>query len=347
MSERYVRAAVVCVAGLLSVVAAAACVGDSPTATGPTGEDGGNAGDSGSPTQNDATAPVDSGASDAGAVDAATDATTGPACDLTKPFSSGATTMLAALDTDHQEYSPRLSADELTIYYARYPGIVGTDTAPAPDIFTATRSSIADAFPPGTPLLSVDTPHTQQDPSLSPDGLTLYYAVDYLTTTCTDLGLCIAKATRTSLTNDFSSPVILVDEHGSQAEPYAAGANVYYTTHSATTMGDDLTNVGQSTAFAIVNSAADESSPVLSPDELTLYFSSNRTSDASTDGDIWKATRTSKTDPFAAPTHVDELSTNRDENPGFVSPDGCRIYFSRDDGTGQSYNLYVASKPAK
>lgn len=85
---------------------------------------------------------VESGAPDAplgtdSAVDAA-DATvidaSVPRCDPKKPF--GAPVLVSGLSTSDDDASARLSADELTVFFAR--GVAGSG---APDIYAATRAS--------------------------------------------------------------------------------------------------------------------------------------------------------------------------------------------------------------
>jgi hypothetical protein len=81
--------------------------------------------------------------------------------------------------------------------------------------------------------------------------------------------------------------------------------------------------------------------PALSGDGLTVYFASNR---MSTVRRIWTASRTATTSPFSAPVLVDGI-TPSDPSPGWVSNDGCRLYFS--NGGPTNGRMYVASKPPR
>ena len=94
--------------------------------------------------------------------------------------------------------------------------------------------------------------------------------------------------------------------------------------------------------FTAVNTADAESDNVFSSDELTLYFASDRAGGKG-GADIWKATRTSKSSAFGAPTNVTELNTTSDDAPSWISDDGCRIYVTR--GSAGSYSIYAATKP--
>jgi hypothetical protein len=85
---------------------------------------------------------------------------------------------------------------------------------------------------------------------------------------------------------------------------------------------------------------------VLQAGGLVLYFFSDR---LPSDGyDIWVASRKSDVEPFAFHTNVTELNTEAQEWPTWVSPDGCRLYFSRRPGErGDNYDLYVAERVPK
>jgi len=72
---------------------------------------------------------------------------------------------------------------------------------------------------------------------------------------------------------------------------------------------------------------ADEAVPVVSADELTIYFHSTRGSDSA--GDIWMARRASKQAPFTDITLVPNVNVSGAADvPAFVSRDDCRLYIS-------------------
>jgi len=52
-------------------------------------------------------------------------------------------------------------------------------------------------------------------------------------------------------------------------------------------------------------------------------------------------------DAFSALVNVVELNTDSSQAPGWVSPDGCRLYFHSSDVQAADYDLWVAEKPAK
>jgi Tol biopolymer transport system component len=195
---------------------------------------------------------------------------------------------------------------------------------------------------------SIDTQDLEQDPSLTADGLSIFFTTGSMgKNKCVGGNFCIAQAFRGSPVAGFTDAGFVVNNAGAnQRTPYVVGngPTVYYALSSASTADFDITSTSGSGTLVNVNSPFAETSPVVTPDELTLYFASNRGSDGGTESDIWVATRKKKTDAFDPPTRVDALSSASDESPGFISSDGCRMYMTRDDGAVGGPNLYFASK---
>jgi Tol biopolymer transport system component len=94
-----------------------------------------------------------------------------------------------------------------------------------------------------------------------------------------------------------------------------------------------------------LNGTWNTGAPVPSADDLTIFMSSDRIGGQGSQ-DIWIARRASVNDPFGAPANVSELNTANNDQPGWLSPDGCRLYFNSDrpGGFGAS-DLYVAERP--
>jgi WD40 repeat protein len=89
-----------------------------------------------------------------------------------------------------------------------------------------------------------------------------------------------------------------------------------------------------------IDDAGNEGCPVLAPDELTIYFCSDRVGGFG-DHDFYLSRRSSASEPFGAEflvTDVDGLmNTSIPEGPTWVSPDNCELFFLRD-------TLYVATR---
>lgn len=76
--------------------------------------------------------------------------------------------------------------------------------------------------------------------------------------------------------------------------------------------------------------------PVVSPDELTLYFAAY---EVGRQTDIWRATRATTKASFGEALPLAEINTaDANEVPSFISEDGCRLYFDRNSNVPFSWN---------
>jgi hypothetical protein len=287
------------------------------------------------------------GGSDAATNDATDAAIVG--CDLVAPF--GAAVAIAELNTSASESDPRLTHDELTMYFTRISG------STADDIWVATRSSKTAPF--GAPTkLAIDTTGSENTATVTGDDLTLYF-----TTSRSTPGPAIFMATRPSTSVDFGTATnvssINVSSTGSYRSPYVMpdGLGLYFDSDVGATAGGpcggSCTDIFRATAttpgsftldtgaFVNVNTSDVETNAVVTIDELTLYFYSDHAGVPH----VWRATRASKSAPFGTPSPSFELDSTL-TLPGWISDDGCRLYISKEI-TSNNLDLYVASKPAK
>jgi hypothetical protein len=92
----------------------------------------------------------------------------------------------------------------------------------------------------------------------------------------------------------------------------------------------------------------DDAHPSLTPDELSIYWQSNRPGAAGVWA-IWTATRPSISAPFSNVRNVAELNTDQ-ENAGSGAPhitaDGLTIYFHSKRNADLSRDVYVANRPS-
>jgi Tol biopolymer transport system component len=290
-----------------------------------------------------------SGAPDGGAdtgVDVAIDApdSSGPTCDTSKPF--GAPVLITELSTTEHDLFPRLTHDELTVYFERYPSAdAGIGSS---DIYVATRASLAAPFGAATKLPGgINGSSNEFDPSVTADNLTLFFASNR----AGSAGVDIWMSTRADTASPFGAPAtIAIDTAVNEHSPYvlADGLTLYFTG----TAGSSLlraTRASSSAAFALdtsglldgINTTNNEVGPAVTPDELTLYFGSQRA--GSQMFDVYVATRTSTSSPFGSIARVDAVDTAGNDLPGWISDDGCRLYLHSD--VAGSYDIYVATKP--
>lgn len=142
----------------------------------------------------------------------------------------------------------------------------------------------------------------------------------------------------------------LATDHDTHPFLSVNGRSLWFTSSRGGSGGDDLwhsEDVGgvfhPPVNEAVLNSASAESNPVLSADQLTIYFMSTRVAPGTAGGsEIWRATRATTGDGFGTPTPVGELNTPLDDAPAWLSPDNCRIYLSTD--RGGTWDVYVSSR---
>ena len=254
----------------------------------------------------------------------------GPRCDPNAEFGAGVG--LTNLNTaDSSEDGATLSPDELTIYYSKI------TSATSVDIWTATRATLDEVFMNPKPLPgAVNTASYERHPSVTADGQTMYL---YSEVTSGDYQLMVAA--RSPSTGNF----------GVATKLGIAGADGYVLPgHQAlyfSGRGPDLwRSARNNNAFdppvlvpgAKLNSPDNEGAPVVSADELTIYFSTSRTANY----ESFTASRSSALGEFGEPTPVTILNTTEIEFPSWISSDGCVLYFTRMQ-SGR-YDLFVATR---
>jgi hypothetical protein len=166
-------------------------------------------------------------------------------------------------------------------------------------------------------------------------------------------GLHIALATRPNVTVAFSAmrTVANINDATNTADPYLLGGGnvMYLSSDLAGNLGlyrSTKVNGAFSTPTLVpgvnLDTSAIENNPVVTPDELTLFFGSTR-SGGTGDFDIYEARRAHVADGFGAPIELKGLNTAGGDMPNWVSPDGCTLYFTRQE-PNVGYQLYMASR---
>ncbi len=224
---------------------------------------------------------------------------------LGEPVKSG-----APLNTTSDDWSMTITADGLTAYFstARFGGR-GSD-----DLWMVTRPTPNEPW--GEPVNlgpSVNTSASEGYPSISADGLTLFFSEMFASTRSRPLrpggrgGQDLWMTTRATTEDDWGTPV----------------------------------NLGP-----VVNSAADERCPCISADGLSLYFGSNRPGGSGT-LDLWVSTRPDTGSDWTTPVNLGSaINSSDDDSDPSLSPDGLTLFFAswgRPEGFG-SHDLYVATR---
>jgi hypothetical protein len=313
---------------------------DSTTGSGSSGSSSGT-GASGSGTSigssGSGSGPGDAGAAgyvtDSGqdaAVDAANDQEPADspqnACDLGAPF--GVPVPIAgAINTAAKEGGPRLTADELTMYFSR--AVAGATSS----LFIAHRSSATAPFDTATPLTALDESFDEYDPTTSTELAIFFTAVDRASS-CDIWG-----ATRASAADSFGAPgaVGAVNSGASEQTPFltADSAALWFASNRPGGPGNyDLYRAAATGAsfdspalVAELSTSSNEFTPTLAPDRLVVFFSSDRPGGLGGE-DIWTASRGSVNDAFSGVAAVSPVNSGSDDFPGWLSADGCRLYMS-------------------
>ena len=179
-----------------------------------------------------------------------------------------------------------VSADELELYFtSTRAGGLGNE-----DLWVSTRQSAHDLWGPPTNLQNVNSSYRDAFPSISRDGLTLYFS-DYFYGPDRPGGL--------------GGHDLWFSTRASRKDPWGAPVN----------MG---------TPF---NSSSMEVSSTLSHDELIFIFGSTR-SGGSGNYDLWMCTRPSVQDAWGPPVNMGQpLNSGSHDYYGNLSPDGLVMFF--------------------
>jgi hypothetical protein len=282
-----------------------------------------------------------------------------PRCDITKPFSTPV--FVPGLGEPSAVWigGLRLSPDGLTGYFFMN---YGPDGASSSKLYEAAR--LSEGAPFGNAInLAVDSAYAavdQFDPTVSGSGLTLVF--EYSSSTPTGTLPQLGALTRASTAVPFSAiGWVLGIDGGLEADsPFFRedGAVLYFSSRWNVDGGSSQVfvapwtqaSLGAPIAVDLGSALTDDGDPVVTPDDLTIYFSSNRPDVQAQGGyDVWVATRVTASAPFSSFTNVTELNSSYDDRPTFVSSDGCTLYFMRyffdDIHPGGVFTQYVADKP--
>jgi Tol biopolymer transport system component len=268
----------------------------------------------------------------------------GVPCDPDKPFD-----LVSALLAPQPLFtwaSLRLSPDLLTGYFSGGP-VQGPG-----GMYTSTRSAVDSPFAPDNPIpgVGLDAPD-EGGPTVSGDGLTLVFARNP-----NGIPARLYYATRANAAAPFEYGGLLPTVNatlGDDQTPFLRedGRVLYFVSSRVAGQGDDIyrslregSSYGMPSLVDELNSPFDEIGPTVTPDDLTIYFGSNRPGPTALGNyDVFVATRASASEPFSAPRRVIELDTADGQIPSFVTRDRCALYFYGSRNR-QPMTVYVATK---
>lgn len=284
--------------------------------------------------------PAEAGAPDAAVTEAGLDAAS-PACDPAKAFDPPR--LVEGLDIGPDQADIRLSADERDAFFvAQY-----ADAGNVADIFRASRATTQEPFSGATLVAELSSPNSEDSPAVSGDLLSIVFSSGR----SGNNDLWFASRPSTIAAWGAPSPIPIASSKAGENDAFlsADGEELWFT--SQRTGDDDIyvskkvgNSFGEPKRVEELSSPASDQAPVLSHDGLVVYWQSQRNEDgaASGKGDVFVATRASRTDAFSGRRRVTELDTAFKEKPNWLSTDRCRLYF-HSDRTGTTH-VYVAER---
>jgi len=227
-----------------------------------------------------------------------------------------------------------LSANTLDLIFAFQPAGAATKS-----LYEMTRATTTAAWTTPVQLTTIDIGMSEESPRLSLDDLTLYFGIDG----------DIYQSTRATIGGAFSAPTKVTAISTTAYEKWMAicAGNVVMVSRANGANEQDLfegtLTGGATTADTVLNSASNEISTYLSPDCLTVYFSSDRsgqsqlyTSTRATINDAW-------TTPTLAPTPFSPADGSDNED-AWISSDLRTFVFAGIRGAATTKDLYISTR---
>jgi Tol biopolymer transport system component len=183
-----------------------------------------------------------------------------------------------------------------------------------------------------------------QGPSVSADGLTLYFDSQrsginhlYVTRRADRASAFGAPSEITELDNaqgEFNATTT-ADEREIFFDSKITGVYCLYTA----TRADAQSKWGAPSRLDQTCATTESAGPSVSPDGLTLYYVTH--SSGTFEGTLVVTTRAQRTDAFAAGAPIAELDAGQPKGYPAISPDGLTMYFE----SGSPLDLWVTSRP--
>jgi Tol biopolymer transport system component len=256
--------------------------------------------------------------------------------------------LISEVSSASLDNAPTLSANELTmVFHSLRSGGPG-----GRDLWIAQRSTTTAPFDTPTLMTQVNSSSEEYGPSLSADGLELYFGSNRPGGSG-DYDIWVAK--RAAVGDAFASPVVLPAVNSTATDYFpilsADGLSLYFaSTRSGglgnhdtwvSTRADQTSAFPAPTNFADTNTSDDEIAIAMSADKLTFFIQSSR---SGTLGgyDVWIASRSTTAQPFGATSNLTAVNSTSQDQATWLSPDGLRLYQSSD--RGGSWSIYLSER---
>ncbi len=265
----------------------------------------------------------------------------GSRCDRSKPF--GTPQPVLGLTTDFTEGGASLSRDGLALLF--HTNV--TTGNEANRIHVAGRAGEGAPFGAAQPLVGNFGDLSMNDPHLVSSGRLFFTAGRN-----GDAFQVESAILKGDLTLEARASIPSLASSSATIQPYATDGRLYVASERARNafhiFAATITAAGEIETPQLVDELVGpgaEWRPVVTPDDLTIYFARSPTADIA-GMDIFVARRTTPTEKFGAPELVAELSEpGVFDNPTWVSADECRIYFESVRRQGGGGDVWVAERP--
>jgi len=231
-------------------------------------------------------------------------------------------------DTDDVQ-DPSLTFEQLELYFS-------SPTGGQLDIWVSRRTVATDPWGPSTLVSELSSPQNDEDPEVSVDGLSMYFASDR------GGGERIYMSQRRTRDTPWGTPM-LVSTLGSSAldkAPALDRGQLYLAFGSqrgtatvahlfAATRPDASAAWLSASQLTALNSAWEDTDPALFSNGSGLVFASRRPTQGGT-ADLFQAARPDESAPFESLAPISELNTAFTEESPWMSQDGRHILFTSD-----------------
>ncbi|MBK8212868.1 MAG: hypothetical protein IPK71_03895 [Myxococcales bacterium] len=265
----------------------------------------------------------------------APDGTTRLRCSHDAPF--GAPTALGGLGAYSVE-AVRFGTNRSLVYLSLCPP---NGDKRGCDMYQGTITTTADTYGSLVPMSAVNAASAYDSyPTVTGDAKHLLFGSDRngavkIFLASASAGGVFEKATALPLSFAASNePYLLADGRtfyfaatGSMTPPRW---ELYRAEGEAPTFGAPSTVPGSSVNQAGSNQFA----PVVTEDELEVFFASSRPPGNEDNFDLWVARRSTKTEPFGPAQRLDGLNGGQNDFPTSISPDACELYYIRKSAAG-------------
>lgn len=227
------------------------------------------------------------------------------------------------------------------------------------ELFISRRASVDAPWEEPINIPELDSSHAEYGPAIRRDGLEIFF---------TSLrpggkgGPDLWRSTRSRIDARWSKPEVVSELCTAQLDGSPClsrdGLAIYFSSTRRAPLGGGIDDIyvarrkdlaspfGKPEFVAELSSPASDAAPCLSPDELTIYFASNREGSLG-EHDIWYATRRSLDSPWSIPARCPRINSPAREFSPFESPDGKTFYFesTRSGGKGDK-DIWVVQRKA-